>query len=170
MWWLVSQILGYMAIAAALGLALGYLFWGWKRAGHAVPAELTAARRRIAALERDLATANEIAASQEIEIARLKVEDVTANEPQPPLPAPPASLLAERPDEADDLQRIRGIGPKMEEMLNARGIWLYRQLVEFSDDDIAWLGAAIETFPDRIARDRWVEQATDLMREKYGTE
>ena len=81
---------------------------------------------------------------------------------------PPATLLTERPDEVDDLKAIRGVGPKMEEILNDKGIYLFRQLANFSTRDVEWVNSAIEAFPGRIERDEWVRQAQELYAEKYG--
>ncbi|MEM1163416.1 MAG: hypothetical protein AAGJ28_20995 [Pseudomonadota bacterium] len=81
---------------------------------------------------------------------------------------PPASLLAERPDEIDDLKRIKGVGPVMEQVLNDKGVYLFHQLANFSMRDIAWVNSAIDAFPGRIERDDWVGQAQALYREKYG--
>ena len=83
-------------------------------------------------------------------------------------PEAPATLLTERPDEVDDLKQIKGVGKVMEGVLNAKGIYLFRQVANFSDGDVAWVNEAIEAFPGRIRRDRWVEQAQDLYRTKYG--
>jgi predicted flap endonuclease-1-like 5' DNA nuclease len=80
----------------------------------------------------------------------------------------PSSLLTERPDEVDDLKRIKGVGPKMEGILNDKGVYLFRQVANFSAEDVAWVNEAIEAFPGRIERDNWVGQAQDLYREKYG--
>lgn len=81
---------------------------------------------------------------------------------------PPSSLLSERPDEVDDLKRIKGVGPKMESILNAKGVYLFRQVASFSSQDVAWVNEAIEAFPGRIERDNWVGQAQELYEAKYG--
>ena len=95
------------------------------------------------------------------------LEEVGTVEAAPP-PAPPPSLLAEPPETVDDLKRIKGVGKIMEGVLNSKGIFLFHQLANFSDDDIAWVNTAIDAFPGRIERDDWVGQAKDLYREKYG--
>lgn len=80
----------------------------------------------------------------------------------------PASLLTERPDEVDDLKEIKGVGPKMEGVLNDKGVYLFRQVANFSAQDVAWVNEAIEAFPGRIERDQWVAQAQTLYLAKYG--
>ncbi|MEM9062087.1 MAG: hypothetical protein AAGD13_16635 [Pseudomonadota bacterium] len=80
----------------------------------------------------------------------------------------PSFLLDERPDEVDDLKRIKGVGTVMETVLNDKGIYLFHQVANLTEREIDWVNDAIEAFPGRIQRDRWVEQARDLYSEKYG--
>lgn len=96
--------------------------------------------------------------------------DVTfAIEAPPEAPAPvPELLLTERPEEVDDLKEIKGVGRVMEGVLNDKGVYLFHQIANFSDADVAWVNEAIEAFPGRIERDNWVGQAQDLYRAKYG--
>jgi NADH-quinone oxidoreductase subunit E len=63
----------------------------------------------------------------------------------------------------DDLTRIKGIGRKMQERLNALGIRTLSQLAALTPEEIARVDAAIE-FPGRVERERWVEQAKALLR------
>ena len=82
----------------------------------------------------------------------------------------PIGFFTVPPEEIDDLKLIRGIGFKMEALLNKNGVYQYRQIARFSPDDIEWLTEAIQSFPGRIERDDWIGQATALTREKYGDE
>jgi len=61
--------------------------------------------------------------------------------------------------EKDDLTKIKGIGPFIEKRLNMIGIYTFRQLSELTPELVERVGAAIEFFPQRIARDNWVGQA-----------
>jgi len=58
----------------------------------------------------------------------------------------------------DDLQRIKGIGDKLERVLNGLGIYYFRQIASFSATDIAWIDSKLK-FKGRVIRDRWVPQA-----------
>lgn len=120
-----------------------------------------------ASLQLDLERCRQERAALTAEIALLR----EPGEPHraEPLPPAPASLLSERPEFVDDLKEIKGIGPRMEGVLNAKGVYLFQQLAEFTPQDVAWVSAAIDAFPGRIERDRWVEQAQYLHRMKYGT-
>ena len=70
------------------------------------------------------------------------------------------------PEQANDLKQIDGIGPFLEKRLNEIGIYTYRQLSRLEEDDIKTLTAALEFFPGRIERDKWLEQAAVLAK-KY---
>ena len=63
----------------------------------------------------------------------------------------------------DDLQVIKGIGPFIEEKLNALGITTYRQLANMTAKLETQVNEAIEFFPGRVKRDQWVAQAKILL-------
>jgi len=67
--------------------------------------------------------------------------------------------------EKDDLQRIKGIGPFLEEKVNALGIYTFAQIGRFNKGDVQLVNDAIEFFPGRIERDEWVKQAKVLAKE-----
>lgn len=64
--------------------------------------------------------------------------------------------------EPDDLKRILGIGPVLEEKLNDMGIYHFSQVAEFTQADIENINTHLN-FPGRIERDEWIPQARDLM-------
>ncbi len=66
-------------------------------------------------------------------------------------------------EKKDDLKIISGIGPFIEERLNALDIYTFEQISKFSPTDIETVTEAIEFFPGRIARDHWVDQAKKLV-------
>lgn len=65
-------------------------------------------------------------------------------------------------EKKDDLTRINGIGPYIEQRLNEIGIYNYDQISKFKEEDIRILTELIDFFPDRIERDSWVAQAASL--------
>ncbi len=69
-----------------------------------------------------------------------------------------------RADESQtqDLTKINGIGPYIEQKLNEIGIYNYDQISRFKDEDIRVLTELIDFFPGRIGRDDWVRQAEEL--------
>lgn len=64
---------------------------------------------------------------------------------------------------ADDLKRVRGIGPKIEKTLNALGIYHYYQIAALSRENILWLNNHLH-FPGRIEREAWVKQTRELVK------
>lgn len=64
----------------------------------------------------------------------------------------------------DDLERLKGVGPKFAEMLNARGIRRFDQLARLGPDEAERLDMALGPFRGRLARDRILEQADYLAR------
>ncbi len=73
---------------------------------------------------------------------------------------------ASKPFEKDDLKTINGIGPKLENQLNAMGIASFRQIAEFSPSDVIKVSESL-AFPGRIERDNWIDSAKKLYIEKY---
>ncbi len=74
----------------------------------------------------------------------------------------PVWILEEANGLKDDLQKIKGIGPVMEKLLNEIGIFHYNQLARMNESDCLWVSDRIRTFPKRIKRDRWQQQAVEL--------
>ena len=67
-------------------------------------------------------------------------------------------------EEADDLTVISGIGGWINEKLNALDIFTFRQISNFTKEDVDIVTEAIEYFPGRIERDEWILQAKELVR------
>ncbi|WP_051881310.1 DUF4332 domain-containing protein [Parvularcula oceani] len=74
-------------------------------------------------------------------------------------PEPPRS--ADGP--ADDLTRLRGIGPHYARLLQDNGIRTFRQLAELTPEQIAWLDVKLGA-GERIEREDWAGQARALLR------
>lgn len=73
----------------------------------------------------------------------------------------PPGLAAPREGKADDLTRIKGIGPKNQEALNELGVYHLDQIAAWSEAEAAWVGTYL-AFPGRIEREDWVSQAKAL--------
>ncbi|HAT65993.1 MAG TPA: molybdopterin oxidoreductase [Flavobacteriaceae bacterium] len=63
---------------------------------------------------------------------------------------------------ADDLKRISGVGPKMEEKLHQLGIFTFEQVSKMTDTEYDLLDSIIDEFPGRAKRDDWAGQASKL--------
>ncbi len=82
----------------------------------------------------------------------------------PPAPEPasgsrPSALDAAREGGADDLKMIKGVGPKLEKLLNKLGFYHFDQISEWTSEEVAWVDHNLEGFKGRVSRDDWVEQA-----------
>ena len=73
----------------------------------------------------------------------------------------PLLLSAPRGGQKDNLTRIKGIGVKIEESLNAIGIYHFDQIAGWSKENITWADNNLG-FPGRAEREKWVEQAKAL--------
>ena len=62
----------------------------------------------------------------------------------------------------DDLKEIVGIGPVLEDLLHGLGITSFEQLAALSEEEVGRIEGLLGVFPERIRRDRWIEQAADL--------
>ena len=74
----------------------------------------------------------------------------------------PKTLTAAENGKADDLKMIKGVGPKLEAMLNKLGFFHFDQIAEWSAKEIAWVDDNLEGFKGRVTRDEWVKQAKVL--------
>ena len=73
----------------------------------------------------------------------------------------PPALPGPRGGNADDLRRIRGIGPQNTTRLHALGIYHLDQIAAWSPAEARWVGAYL-AFPGRIEREDWIGQASAL--------
>lgn len=74
----------------------------------------------------------------------------------------PQALDGARDGNADDLKRIKGIGPKLEQLCNSLGFYHFDQIASWTADEVAWVDANLEGFKGRVTRDEWVAQAQTL--------
>ena len=64
--------------------------------------------------------------------------------------------------QADNLKRIRGIGPQNAGRLHGLGIWHFSQIAAWTDENVKWVGSYLAS-SGRIHREKWVAQARDLV-------
>jgi NADH-quinone oxidoreductase subunit E len=85
-------------------------------------------------------------------------------------PVPRAPKLDKRANGAsDDLEVVNGIGPRMAEKLRDLGIRRFAQLAALDAAEITWLDLKLGA-RGRVRRERWCEQARDLMAGKTAAE
>jgi large subunit ribosomal protein L27 len=66
-------------------------------------------------------------------------------------------------DDKDDLKKIKGVGPKLEETLNEIGIYTFAQVSKMTDKEYDVLDSLLSSFKGRAKRDDWAGQAKGLM-------
>lgn len=74
----------------------------------------------------------------------------------------PVALDGPKGGTADDLKKIKGIGPKLEQLCNRLGVYHFEQIAGWSAGEVAWMDANLEGFKGRVSRDEWVSQARQL--------
>ncbi|MBT8459955.1 MAG: NADH-quinone oxidoreductase subunit NuoE [Boseongicola sp.] len=104
-----------------------------------------------------------------------EVTPIAPTEPAPVAEPEPVAVAAEgtkpeglseaRDGNADDLKRIKGVGPKLEKLLNSLGFFHFDQVANWSAEEIAWVDDNLEGFKGRVTRDEWVAQAKVLTNE-----
>ncbi len=62
---------------------------------------------------------------------------------------------------ADDLKKVKGIGPGIEKLLHSVGIFYFKQIAAWTDDEVTWIDNKLQ-FPGRITRESWISQAKTL--------
>lgn len=110
------------------------------------------APRGIEIIQGDLSA---IANAQATAAAPLGTDDEAGPAPEP-APTPAAS------GPADDLTRIKGLGPKLAALLGEFGIITFAQIAAWTPGEIERIDAKLGRFSGRIVRDKWVEQAVLL--------
>jgi predicted flap endonuclease-1-like 5' DNA nuclease len=68
----------------------------------------------------------------------------------------------------DDLSKIHGIGPVFAKTLNKMGLHTYIQIARWKPEDIDKVAKKLYTAPERIKRDKWIEEAKKEHFRKYG--
>jgi predicted flap endonuclease-1-like 5' DNA nuclease len=70
----------------------------------------------------------------------------------------PRFIKKPRRGDADNLKKIKGIGPKIELALNELGVWHFDQISSWGIKEAAWVADRLN-LGGRIKRDKWTSQA-----------
>ena len=170
---LISEMVVLILLVALLGFFVGWLIWGRWSSMNVDTGEADRLRReldackakhfekdaRIAALGVEASAS--VSAAHEADVTSEGVLDydgdgILQGENEG---SKPATLDGARDDVADDLKQIKGIGPKMEKMCNALGLYHFDQIAAWTPDEEAWVNANLEGFKGRMIRDQWTVQA-----------
>lgn len=111
---------------------------------------------------RKITPAAEIAEA-EVAVADTPVAGAAAVAAAQPAAMPPvADAAPAAPATPDNLQAIKGIGPKLGAILNDLGVTTYAQIAGWSAEDIRYIESKLD-FPGRVTREKWIDQAKSLM-------
>ena len=124
-------------------------------------AELDACAGRCQELEAQVSAARGMAVPIENAPEPVAVESI--EEPAVNPEWKPQGLDGPRDGNPDDLQRIKGIGPKLEQLLHNLGFFHFDQIANWTENEVAWVDQNLEGFYGRVTRDRWIDQAKELM-------
>jgi small subunit ribosomal protein S2 len=131
-------------------------------AAEPVVEEVIAAETPAETVVEEAATAEEAAAAAP-EVAAAPQAEATPEEviTVPEVEAPTFELLAAPRGAPDDLKKITGVGPVLEQKLNDMGIFHYWQIAALGEDDIGKIDDEL-ALHGRIGRDDWIGQAGRL--------
>lgn len=87
------------------------------------------------------------------------IDSAAAARADTPVSIPEAASVPALAAAGDDLTRIKGVGPKLCDVLVSLGVTRFDQIAGWSDEDIDRIDARLGRFEGRIRRDNWVEQA-----------
>lgn len=76
-------------------------------------------------------------------------------------------LYAEKPDDVDDLKKIKGVGKVLEGKLNSIGVYRFKQVGVWTEPACKEFAKLLTAFKDRIYRDNWIAQAKGFHNDKY---
>jgi predicted flap endonuclease-1-like 5' DNA nuclease len=73
----------------------------------------------------------------------------------------PKGIASARGNRPDDLQRISGVGPKNEKILQKLGFYHFDQIAAWSESEASWVDDHLK-FGGRVRRENWIHQASLL--------
>lgn len=173
MWTVAEANLIPILVALLIGLVAGWWIFGRKgRAGRdsaeigrapptdnilsaPPPVSPTPPRRKLIRDGVDTAEGNGLA-----DQAAAAVSDIAGEL----LGVPAHSEMRDASGPPDNLQTLKGVGPKLASQLNANGLARFDQIARLTPNEVAILDEKLGAFRGRVARDRLVEQAAFLAR------
>lgn len=96
-----------------------------------------------------------------VKAATGKGTDAPSAAPAATAPAAKAEAAPATDGAADDLTKLSGVGPKLNDKLIAAGVTSFAQIAAWTEEDVAAFNDKL-SFKGRIEREGWVEQAKEL--------
>ncbi|MEO0444793.1 MAG: hypothetical protein AAF191_01820 [Verrucomicrobiota bacterium] len=76
-------------------------------------------------------------------------------------------VYGQKPEVLDDLSLLRGVSPQHQQMLHRFGVYRFKQIAHWNDENIEILGREIGVDPKVILEQDWTEQAATLHNDIY---
>ena len=122
--------------------------WKYEKPADAAPAKATPAKKAPAKAK--------VTANKDTSAAATTARAPVAADGKPEM------LDAPRDGGPDDLKQIKGVGPKLEGLLNEMGIYHFSQVAGWRKKEVEWADQNLVGFKGRVSRDEWVKQAKVL--------
>lgn len=162
-----------LLIAALIGLLTGWWAWaGRVRVAMATGALPTPTLARVEPPAPQPVRAPEpVKFAEPVAVAPAPLAVPVAAPLAPPKPAPVVAPVAVAAaaltaigipaaiGKADDLLQLKGVGPKLNTLLNSLGVTRFDQIAAWAAKEIGIVDGHLGSFKGRIGRDEWVEQA-----------
>lgn len=171
---LAGAVLGLVVLVVSL-LATGMGFPMSLVLGIVVAILVTIVLRMVLCVDTDAVGATRVSDTTASSRAPVSpVQSLRSQVPEVPVPAParpaaedgsampPAAMEAARDGGPDDLKKIKGIGPKLEQLLHTLGIYHFDQIAAWGEAEVVWMDDNLQGFRGRVTRDGWVAQAGRL--------
>lgn len=156
----LHPLMAHPAAAVAAATALGFGL-----SSHIAGMMFGAMQGAASTLRKSVAAPDQAEISKPAPVARpqkaaLRKAPVSADETRKPR-RPVKRAAAPAAGLANDLKRISGIGPKLEQVLNGRGIFRFADIAALSKADVERLDSELG-LAGRVVRDDWIGQAKAL--------
>lgn len=186
---IASEIIICLLLAALIGFALGYLVGKSQsqKSKAVTPSEIeeNTEKKELEKEEQEIeeltveepmkenTVAEETNVSEDIEIptenaiekaleALEDIEEIETAQDETVEGQKPELLSEPRNGEKDNLTDIKGIGPKVEEKLNASGIYHFEQIANWTEENMIWLEAHT-LFASRAKKELWIEESKSFL-------
>lgn len=155
---IATEITLCLLIASMIGFAIGYIVAKSSSQNSSHPIDEDSEDKPSETIKiPDTATKEAIEA---LELLEAQEQDDKKEKEKEAIQPEVLTLPLDRPQ--DILSTIKGIGPKLEEKLNAQGVFYFYQIANWNDANIKWLEIHT-TFAHRIKKDLWIDQAKALL-------
>ncbi|OYU69414.1 MAG: hypothetical protein CFE28_05000 [Alphaproteobacteria bacterium PA2] len=169
MWNCTIGGLFWLTLPFLIGLVTGWWVWAQKPKAPEINASTPVPESHSAAPQA-FASAPPSAPAQTpkaVEVAPVAAAPLVES-PQPKAPRLTAIGIPAAVGAADDLLQIKGIGPKLNAVLNDIGVVRFDQIAAWGEAEIARVDDHLGAFRGRIDRDAWVDQASLLAKGLIG--